>query len=302
MSTSRPSFGWWLTSAQFWTSSRKPGSATWIASPAWALSPTRIPRKDWPRIAAEVRETGVQVPLEWNPGDQLAFVEGVAVASRKTADAAYSDVVMKRFQQALPPGLDWEGFFSQPAIQTRWKALIDAPVDTYLVPNVGFSAFRQIVYDPRVDRLVQPRLNDLLDSPDSFAPDGSRQQAGRAAAYWVVAPSVLLAVSVLFILWHAGRLLDLGCRILLPRISGPKRWAVEVFVAAAIVTLFVAWRTPDPSEDNRSSDSVSMLGPVGATLRNAVLFDFDFGYDAAFAGDLSETAIEPLLPRAQSRL
>jgi hypothetical protein len=274
-----------------------------VGGPSAGGPPARVPRKDWPRIAADVREMGVLVPPEWNPGDQAAFMEAVAMASRKTADASYNDFVMQHFQQALPPGLDWEGFVGQPSIQARWRVLIDAPAETAsLTPNMGFPVFRQTVYDPRMDRLVQPRLNDLLDSPDVFAPDGSRQTAGRAAAYWAVAPALLLAVSVLCILWHAGRLLDLACCVLLPRLGAPKRWAAEACVAAAVVLMFVTWRTPHPAGAVQSGSAVSVLGPIGTTLRNSIFFGFNFGYDPASAGDLSQTAIEPLLPRVPPRL
>ena len=266
---------------------------------------TRIPRRDWPRIAADVREMGVQVPSDWNPADQAAFNEAVAMASRKTADASYNDFVVKHLQQALPPGLDWDGFYSQPPIQARWRALIDAPVDTNLSPNMGFPVFRQTVYDPRVDRLVQPRLSDLLDSPDRFAPDGSSGQAGRAAAYWVIVPALLFAVAVVCILWHAVRLFDLACSILLPRVVAPKRWAAEACVAAAVVILFLGWHTPQPTPQptgaTQSGSTVSVLRPIGSTLRNAILFGFDFGYDAGSAGDPSEAALEPLLPRVPPR-
>ena len=262
---------------------------------------TRIARRDWPRIAGDVREMGVQVPPDWNPADQAAFNDAVAMASRKTADAAYNDFVVKHFQQALPPGLDWDGFYSQPPIQARWRALIDAPADTNLSPNMGFPAFRQTVYDPRVDRLVQPRLNDLLDSPDRFAPDGSWGQAGRAAAYWVIVPALLFAVAVVCILWHAARLFDLACSILLPHVVASKRWAAEACLAAAVVILFLGWRSPQPTGATQSGSTTSVLWPIGSTLRNAILFGFDFGYDAGLAGDPSEVALEPLLPRVPPR-
>ena len=137
---------------------------------------------------------------------------------------------------------------------------------------MGFPAFRQAVYDPRVDRLVQPRLADLLGSPDDFAPDGSRGQAGRAAAYWVTVPALLLAVTVLGILWHAGRLLDLGCSMLLPRIVAPKRWAAEACIVIAIMILFLAWRPQHAGEALRPGSVISVLGPIGSALRNVVLF------------------------------
>jgi hypothetical protein len=109
---------------------------------------------------------------------------------------------------------------------------------------------------------------------------------------------------VLCILWHAGRLLDLACCILLPRIAAPKRWAAEACAAAVVVILFMAWPMPHSggAPTVQSSRTVSVLGPIGSTLRSAILFGFDFAYDPAMAGDLSETAIEPLLPRPQPRL
>ena len=208
-------------------------------------------------------------------------MEAVATASRKAADTWSNDFVMQHFQQALPPGLDWEGFVSQPNIQARWRALIDTPAETTLAPNMGFPAFRQAVYDPRVDRLVQPRLADLLGSPDDFAPDGSRGQAGRAAAYWVTVPALLLAVTVLGILWHAGRLLDLGCSMLLPRIvaealgrGGMHRHRHHDPVLGVAAT--ARWR----SLATRQRHQRVGADRLSATERRAFR-GFDFGYDPA---------------------
>jgi hypothetical protein len=285
------------------------------------LSPTRIPRRDWPRIAAEVRDTGVQVPPDWNPGDQATFMEAVATASRKTADTAYNDFVVQHFQQALPAGLDWDGFCSQPSIQARWRAVIDAPAEMVLTPNMGFAAFRQTVYEPRVNRLVQPRLNDLLSSPDGFVAGGSHGQAGHAAIHWAITPALLLGVAVLCILWHTVRLLDLACRILLPRIGASRRRVAEACVAAfLIVIVTVAWNTPNRGADQSSgamqsaescsgpktactaSSTIRVMWAIGSGLRNVVLAGFDFGYNPASAGDLSATGLEPMLPQVQPRL
>ena len=120
------------------------------------LSPTRVPRRDWPRIAAEAGDMGVQVPSDWNPGDQPMFMEAVATASRKTADAWYNDFVVKHFQEALPPGLDWNGFCSQPSIQARWRAVIDTPAETTLTPNMGFAAFDRRSTTPASIGLCSP--------------------------------------------------------------------------------------------------------------------------------------------------
>jgi hypothetical protein len=289
----------------------------WLAQAG--LSPTRVPRRDWPRTAAEARDMGVQVPPDWNPGDQSMFMEAVATAARKTADASYDDFVVKHFQQPLPPGLDWNGFCGQPAIQARWRAVIDNPAETTMTPNMGFNAFRQTIYDPRVDRLVRPLVDDLLDAPDRFGLDASQGQAGQAAIRWAIAPGLLLGVAMLCIFWHGGRLLDLACRVLLPRIGAPKRWAAEACVAALVI-LIMAWPTPhragviasgsatqsagacaDAESGCETGIAVRVAWAVGSGLRKVILADFDFGYSPAAAGDLSGTALELLLPRVPSR-
>ena len=283
------------------------------------LTPTRVPRRDWSRVAADVGDMGVQVPSGWNPADKPVFMEAVATALRKTADAVYNEFVVKHFQGALPPGLDWNGFTSQPRIQARWRTMIDAPAEATLTPNMGFAGFRQTVYEPRVDRLVQPLLDDLLGPSGSFLRDGGQGHAGSAAVHWLMVPAVLLGVTLLCILFHSTRLFDLGCRILLSRIGAPKRWAVEA-CTAAIVILLVGGLTLRGSGPSSSSDAArsaqqsaeldgggNLTGPiralwgVGAALRMVALADFDFGYNPGAAGDLSGTSLKPLLLRLQAQ-
>jgi hypothetical protein len=282
------------------------------------LSPTHVRRRDIPRIVAEVRAMGVQVPPGWKPTDQATFIAAVATASRQSADAEYNDFIAQRFQEALPPGLGWDDFYSQPGIQARWSAAIGAPAEVQLTPNMGFSAFRQAVYQPIVDRLVQPQLNVLSDSSATFAPSGRQSPAGHAAAYWALVPALLLGVAMLCILWHAVRLVDLTWRILLPRMATSKRWAAQACLAA-IVILALAFlhraggiQTASATQDAGACFSpdggcnagcgVGVLRAIGSGIRNIVLVGFDFGYNPALASDLTETALEPLLPPVQPRL
>jgi hypothetical protein len=263
------------------------------------LTPTRVPRRYWSRIAAEVGDMGVQVPPEWNPGDKPVFMEAVATASRKTADTVYNDFVMKHFQGTLPPGLDWNGFCNQSGIQARWTALIDAPAETTLTPNMGFAAFRQTVYELRVDGLVQPLLDDLFGPTGSFARDGSQGHAGSAAVHWLMVPTVLLVVALLCILVHGGRLIDLGCQILLCRTGALRRRAAEA-CTAVVVILLIGWLTlygPGSSPSSNPAGAIRAVWAVGSGLRMVALADFDFGHNPVAAGDLSGTALEPLLRR-----
>ena len=262
------------------------------------LTPTRVPRRDWSRVAADAGDMGVQIPPEWNPADKPVFMEAVATASRKTADARYNDFVGEHFQEALPPGLDWRSFFSQPGIQAHWRTEIDAPAEAILTPNMGFGAFRQTVYDPRVDRLVQPLLDDLLGPTSGFARDGVQGHAGSVAVHWVMLPSVLFGLALLCILGHGGLLFHLGCQILLC-FGEPRRRAAEVG-AAAVVILLVGWLALHGLESSPSGDPagpIRALWTVGSALRTVALASFDFGLAPGTAGDFSGTALDQLLPR-----
>ena len=93
-------------------------------------------------------------------------------------------------------------------------------------------------------------------------------------------------------------LFDLGCRVLLPRIGAPKRWAAEA-CDAAVVILIMAWPTPrgagtgpvEPAQPKaqkrapmlderlRTGRAVRELWAVGSGLRKVILADFDFGYN-----------------------
>ncbi len=263
------------------------------------LSPARVKRRDRPRIEAEVRDMGVQVPSGWNPTDQSTFMEAVATASRQSADAAYNDFIEQRFQEPLPPGLGWDSFCSQPGIQKHWRAAIDASPETPLTPNMGFAAYRQAVYQPRVERLVQPALNNLMASPSAFAPIGRQGEAAHAAVYWVIVPALLIAVTLGGILWHTTRLVGLSWQILLPRGVAWKRWATEACIAA-VVAVLLAWQVPGTCFDLAGSCRTGVvehaLRAIGSGLRNTVFVGFDFGYSPPSARDLSGTRLEPLLP------
>jgi hypothetical protein len=239
------------------------------------LAPDRVPRRDWPQVAGDVRATGIPVPAGWKPTDKPAFMAAVATALRHTADGTYNDFVTQHFQAALPPGLSWDSFYSEPTVQTRWRAMINTPAGANLSPNMGFDVFSRTVYEPRVDSLVSPYLNDLLSPAQAFALRGRLGPSGSAAVAWAIVPTVLLYLVVLSIVWHSGRLLQLGGQMLFPQ-SGPTiRWSLALCPAFAVVSAAL-WQ---PSVRS----SLEFFWAVGSGVRQTVFMGFRFGYDASLA-------------------
>jgi hypothetical protein len=234
------------------------------------IAPRRIPRREWPSIVAEVQAMGVPVPADWNPADRATFMKASASALRSHADSIYSDFVTQHFRANLPTGLDWDTFCSEPTIQNRWLAMIHAPTGVSLSPGMGFEAFSRNIYEPQLQSVFLPRLDNLRGPPATFSPTGKLAAAGEAASAWAIAPATLLYMIVLCVLWHTGRLVYLGCRILLPAVRGPTRGIVQTCLIVLVV-IPLAWLPADPP----------LLWVIGSGLRNTVLLGYDFGYDPA---------------------
>ncbi|HUB49388.1 MAG TPA: hypothetical protein VMB73_30820 [Acetobacteraceae bacterium] len=279
-------------------------------------SPKRVPRRDWSTVSTEVRDSGVPVPLDWNPSDKATFMDAVAISARQAADASYNAFVLQRFHVALAPGLDWDQFYGQAEIQARWKTVVGAPAGAALAPNMGFSDFSQTVYQPVVQALVAPARTRLLTDPAAFGPDKPYEQAGNAAVRWVVIPSLLLQITVLFAFWHAARLLGLAWWMSFPRAPTVVRRGVRAvcIVLATLIVIAMWWSPLSPASVAATGNAVSAAAPadsaltggsaralavlriVGDAARRTVLADLDFGYQPALASDTSETGLAPFLP------
>ena len=237
------------------------------------LSAGRIPRRDWPSVAAKVQAMGVPVPADWNPANRSIFMAASASTLRRDADTAYSDFVNQHLHANLPTGLDWDTFCGEPTIQNRWLAMIRAPAGVSLSPGMGFETYSRNVYELQLRSVFLPQLEDLSGPSATFSATGKFAAAGQVAATWVTAPAMLLYIIVLCILWHTGRLVYLGCRILLPAVRASTRLTAQAcLIVVAVIPL--AWLPANQP----------LLWVIGSELRNTVLLGYDFGYDPGAAG------------------
>lgn len=280
------------------------------------LSLPKLTRPDWAAIAAEVRNTGVAVPADWNPADRATYVAALSTQQRKLADTQYAARLNRLFGTELPPGLEWDQFHANPIVQARWRAAISAPDGTLLSPAMGFPAFEQAVYRPMVDQVIQPKLRTVLSPPASYAPEGPMAAIGDAAALRIALPAIALVFVLAGVVWHGCGLAAYAARMVLPpRWSGRRRCLA---LALGIVGLFVLGaRNPITRSDgfNHMQDAIAdragpawlaALGmveaygvaqPWGEMLRRTVLGHHDFGLDP-FSGAKADqqAALNKLLP------
>lgn len=279
------------------------------------LTPQKLTRPDWPAIAAEVRNTGVAVPADWNPSDRATYVAALSTQQRKQADTQYADRLNRLFGTELPPGLEWEQFHANPIVQARWRAAINAPEDTILSPAMGFPAFEQAVYRPMIDQIIQPKLRTLLSPPASYAPGGPMAAIGDAAELRISLPAIALVFVLIGLIWHGCGLAAYTARMVLPRWPGRRR---ALALALGAVGLFVLGaRNPVTRSDgfNQMQDAIAdragpawlaALGmveaygvahPWGELLRRTVLGHQDFGLDPFNGAKADQQAVlNKLLP------
>jgi hypothetical protein len=172
------------------------------------------------------------------------------------------------------------------------------------------------VYQPIVQILVAPALARLFSDPAAFGPDKPYEQAGEVAISWVVIPSLLLQITVLFAFWQAARLLGLAWWLIFPHARTAVRRSVHAActVLATLIVIAIWWSPPsavsvavtddavsvatpaDSSLSGGSAGALALLRTIGDGVRRTVLAELQFGYELALANDTSETELTPFLP------
>jgi len=279
------------------------------------LNLAKLTRADWPGIVADLRQSGVAVPMEWNPADRDTFIAVMSAPQRKRADAQYAERLGRLFGTELPPGLEWEQFHANPIVQARWRAAINAPADAALSPAMGFPAFEETVYRPMIEQIIAPKLRDVLAPPAAFAPGGEMARVAALAAPRIALPALAMMLVLAGLAWHTAALLAYAARMLFPGWAGRRR---SLALALAIAALLVLGgrnavtrtegfhRLQDDIADRAGPAWLAALGMVEAyaigqpwaeAARRTVLGDQDFGLDtrATPRGD-RQAALDQLLP------
>ena len=279
------------------------------------LTAARIPRADWPAIAAEQRQSGIPGPAEWRPTERPGFAAALTTQLREQADSQYSERVGKLIGTELAPGMEWEQFVAHVDVQARWRAGIGAPTQAVLAPTMGFQAFTEQIYRPMLNRVVDPKLQVLTGPQASFAPGGALHRAAEAAMCWIAVPAVALALALLGGLWHAAASACYLGRILAPVSHLRRRFVLGSIVLVGFLILGqrspITRTAPFTQMEDRIADlagpvwlvargSVETVGLVsrgGNLIRRVVLGNYNFGLDPfARRTDDQQSSLDRLAP------
>lgn len=200
--------------------------------------PSLLPKNRWPEIAARVRIRGIPVPDGWNPVDRAGFLAAATKHGREVADGAFAAETQARFGVRLPPGLAWKEFAASPVIQARWRTVLGAPEDVALTPDMGFDTYAATVYRPMLEQAILAQAGPLLSPATAFAPGGPGASFGQDGITRLVLLPLILAVSLIGLLFHLTRLADYLLQMTLPRLQRRLTTACILVGALAIAVCF----------------------------------------------------------------
>ena len=181
------------------------------------LPPEELPGRYWRTVAQQVRQSGVPVPLDWNPMDHQAFV------------AAARGKILEVQSRQLPPGLSWPSFLRQPSVLSQWQAEIATQMPsldvTSLVPALDFDTFKRDLYDPAVKGAVEMAARVYEGQAEEFAPGGAKADIGQEAIEGLLAAPLALLFSLAGALTHLFK---------------SARYLTQLFVSSATITACLA--------------------------------------------------------------
>jgi hypothetical protein len=169
-------------------------------------SPTTIPDRYRPQVMRKVKGR-LPVPDDWDLADEQVFRQAVA---RKMSTPAVRTKGVTHNGQMIPFGLDWPGFFANPAVQSDLHNKLGLPKSVLLRPNYrSGDDFERTVFDPMMrDRAGKPYRAYHSDVA-TFADGGVNAGVGLDAARAAIVPALALFFSLLGALGHLSKLVFL---------------------------------------------------------------------------------------------
>lgn len=174
------------------------------------LVPDNVPPPYWERVRKDVRNNGVPVAHNWDPGDRGAFNAAVAQRVRSETDSRYRAGIEKALGTtgSVPANLSKDAFFANPSIQKAWSKQLGYDGAGVIMPinlpadSLALAYFRMNVYDKVLDWQQRENMK-LYDAPaESFADGQPNAEFGKEKMRALVVPPIALAFSVMGALLH----------------------------------------------------------------------------------------------------
>jgi len=169
-----------------------------------------VPDRYRARVLRKV-QAKIPVPGDWDLADEEVF--RAAVKRRAEGGGRRDGEGASVGGKKIPPGLDWEAFFSHPAVQAELRKKLQLPSRVMLRPAYrSGDDFERTVFDPLVSDTARQKLL-AYDAPvTTYAAGGKHEQLGKEMARAAIVAPLALFFSLLGALGHLGKLIFLGLK------------------------------------------------------------------------------------------
>jgi hypothetical protein len=228
----------------------------------------RIPNESVARaIRDNVRRRGIPVSNGWHPYDKDGFASAYRSVLIPPIEQAYRDGFEPFLGKGavLPPGLDFEGFLAQPAVQRKIRSDAGIPSGSKVIrPMMSDRDFHETVYAPKRQAVIAELGEMYKASASDFAIGGRFDAEGRSAAQMAFIPSLALTLSLAGALLHICKLSGFLTQIIgyfgriLPLRTNMAKWGVGTAISATMATVMIM-----SGNAVTSSDGYARLTSVG---------------------------------------
>jgi hypothetical protein len=212
-------------------------------------TPSTVPPAYERRVVAQVRKR-LPVPDSWSPSDEAGFRAAVeSQTRRRLAKAPGADGVTINGRK-VPPGLDWNEFFAQEAVQAELRRRLELPPGTRLLPAYdNATAFDKAVFRPLVALRAARELRRYDAPASTFGRGGPNEAVGLDAARAVIVPPIALLFSLIGATLHLGKIIFLLHEAVRLRAAGMRPrttfWQGMALCGTVVATCLVSLRVMD---------------------------------------------------------
>ena len=207
-------------------------------------------------IRGSVQGRGIPVSNNWHPDDRRGFEIAARRKIVSEIENTYRREIEMHLETVIPPGLNFDTFLSQPAVQNRIRKNAGiATAGAIIRPEMSDRDFVASVYNPMKASLAR-QLAKFSQAPDKeFDEYGLYEMPGiefaQAAAIPTLAIFLSLAGALLHICKVSGYLTQIAGYAARLRVltTGAAKWTAGTAVAATVATIMILPGNPVTGSD-----------------------------------------------------
>lgn len=185
-------------------------------------TPQTIPGYAKNKVVADVRKK-VPVPANWNPADSGTFKQAIRSAVIKKAYSTDGSLILEG--QRIAPGLDFEEFVKQEAIQKRLASILKTPKTLQVQGEyANADVFIAKYYKPLVKHYLDLELKKYEAPVEKFAEGKDFYLVGLHSIRKTLVSTIALLFSLLGAVSHAAKFVMILVTAVIDRLITPRRW------------------------------------------------------------------------------